>query len=107
MVEMNILVPVEIDGVRFFVDARNDSGEPAPEGPIGAPKAESIDKALEGIGVAVQRTVTELNGLKWSKLTVEVGVEFMVGSSGLAAVLCKAGAGSSLKVSLEFDRSDK
>lgn len=100
----DVLIPVEIDGVRFFVEARRNSDVPAPEGPVGASDKESIDKALDGIGVAVGRTVAQLDNLKWSKLTVEVGVEFLVETGGLVAVFGKVGAGSSLNVSVEFER---
>lgn len=103
----DVLVPVEIDGVRVFVEARRNSDVPAPEGPVGAPDEKSIDKAIAGIGVAIGRTFTQLNDLKWSKLTVEVGVEFLVETGGLVAVIGKVGSGSSLNVSVEFERSDK
>lgn len=107
MAAKDVLVPVEIDGVRVFVEARRNSDVPAPEGPVGAPDEKSIDKAIAGIGVAIGRTFTQLNDLKWSKLTVEVGVEFLVETGGLVAVIGKVGSGSSLNVSVEFERSDK
>jgi hypothetical protein len=98
------LVPIDIDGVVVYVEARTDVD---PYAEIEVISGGSIERALAGIASIAKKSFVELSSLEWSKLTVELGVEFAVESGGIVAVVGKASSSSSLKVVLEFERSSK
>jgi hypothetical protein len=94
-------VPVEVDGLRVYVEARGLDDTSGGERPIGI-KPSNLDQALDGLMGVAKAMGARLRETGAGKANVEFGCEFALESGSLVAVIGKASGKSTLKVTLEW-----
>lgn len=97
--ESEELVPVEVGGKRVLLAVSRASFEEEISGGLDVNVQDAVDGAIEVANV----TLASSRGMAWRKATLTLGIEFAVESGTLMAVIGKAGAKSSIQLTLEFD----
>jgi len=99
----NALVKVDLgDGRIVAVEARNVS----PEKPVGIADVLSFDGVANSIEAVAMRMTTALEHVRPDRAAVEFGVDVGVESGALVGLVVKGTGNATLKVTLEWERSD-
>lgn len=99
----NALVKVDLGNGRVVaVEALNVS----PEKPVGIGDILSFDGVEKSIEAIAERMTAALDHVKPDRAAVEFGVDVGVESGALTALLVKGTGTATLKVTLEWERSD-
>ncbi len=94
-------VPVEVDGMRLYVQAEMPVGEEQ----VGNQVVDSLQTALDSIKAIGHHVVEAAEAIAPDKFSVQLGFSFKLEQGILVAVLVKGSGTASLTVNLEWDRS--
>ena len=107
------LIGVQVRGQRLLIatsaaaQSWADPADPDEESEISSRRHEpKLEQVLDGVAVFAEEVVERLRGAEATKITVEFGCDIAVESGAFVAVIGKASASSSLKVSLEWQRPE-
>jgi hypothetical protein len=91
-------VAVVLDGVRFYVEARQDSMEHEVSGTLAA----GLGAAMEAITTLGSHISAAVRTIEPDHFGIQLGFEFKLEQGALVAVLVRGGATASVTVNLEW-----
>lgn len=112
--DRTVVVPIRTQsGDLIYVRASTASPSVMPESAapvVGevelAGRIPSMQDILQGIGNFTEELLDKIRTYKFGRMTIEMGCEFAVESGTLITVIGKASGKSSLKITLEWQRSE-
>lgn len=93
-------VEVELDGVRFYVEARQDDSEHE----VGSTIAESLDAAMAAIKTLGSHVTDAVKAIEPDHFSIELGFEFKLEQGTLVALLVRGSAKANVTVNLQWDK---
>ena len=93
-------VEVVLDGVRFYVEARQDTTEHE----VGGTLAEGLSSAMDAIKTLGIHVADAVKGIEPDHFSIQLGFEFKLEQGTLVAMLVRGGATANVTVNLAWDR---
>ncbi len=93
-------VEVELDGVRFFVEARQDSAEHE----VGSTLAEGLDAAMDAIRTLGSHVTDAVKAIEPDHFGIQLGFEFKLEQGTLVAMLVRGSATANITVNIQWDK---
>jgi hypothetical protein len=94
-------VEVVLDGVRFYVEARQDGAERE----VGGKLAEGLGSAMDAIKTLGGHVTDAVKAVEPDRFSVEFGFDFKLDQGALVAMLVRGSATASVAVTLHWDRN--
>jgi hypothetical protein len=96
-------VEVVLDGVRFYVEARQDSAERE----VGSKLAEGLGSAMDAIKTLSSHVADAVQAIEPDHFSVELGFEFKLEQGVLVAMLVRGSTKANITVTLDWHRKAK
>jgi Trypsin-co-occurring domain 1 len=93
-------VEVELDGVRFYVEARQDTTEHEAANAL----TEGLDSAMDAIRTLGNHVADTVRAIGPDHFGIELGFEFKLEQGTLVAMLVRGSAKANVTVHLEWDK---
>jgi hypothetical protein len=93
-------VEVVLDGVRFYVEARQDSTEHE----VGSALAEGLGSAMDAIKTLGNHVADAVKAIEPDHFGIELGFEFKLEQGTLVAMLVRGSATANVAVTLQWDK---
>lgn len=93
-------VAVVLDGVRFYVEARQDSAEHE----VGSTLAEGLGSAMDAIKTLGNHVAGAVKTIEPDHFGIELGFEFKLEQGSLVAMLVRGSATANVAVTLQWDK---
>lgn len=99
-----VLIPIDVDGQSVYLAVEStDERRPGEESEISS-RRPSLEQALDGLTAIARAMGARLRQSDATRVGVEFGCEFALESGSFVAVVGKASAKSTFKVTLEWSR---
>jgi Trypsin-co-occurring domain 1 len=94
-------VEVVLDGIRFYVEARQDSTEHE----VSSTLAEGLSSAMDAIKTLGNHVADAVKAIEPDHFGIELGFEFKLEQGTLIAVLVRGSATANVTVTLQWDKN--
>ncbi len=94
-------VAVVLDGVRFYVEARQDSAEHE----VGSTLAEGLGSAMDAIKTLGSHVAGAVKAIEPDHFGIQLGFEFKLEQGTLVAMLVRGSATANVTVNLQWDKN--
>ena len=94
-------VEVDLDGVRFYVEARQDSTEHE----VGSTLTEGLGSAMDAIKTLGSHVTDAVKAIEPDHFSIQLGFEFKLEQGTLVAVLVRGSTTANVTVNLQWDKA--